>query len=153
MIDAKLKQLLIAFRAGVATLPYPFEPRPSEPGFRGKVVVDTDKCTGCGGCADVCPARCIKLIDVLPTLRIIRRYLDRCIHCGRCEDVCFYGALRLDTEYELATTDRRDLFIEQRLFMGSCNRCGRCYVPPTPIDRLMVVGFRQDEPLDGNNRR
>jgi uncharacterized OB-fold protein len=53
--------------------------------------------------------------------------------------------VRLDLEYEIATTDKRDLFIEQHLFMGSCSRCGRCYVPPTPLDRLMVVGFRKDE--------
>jgi uncharacterized OB-fold protein len=56
--------------------------------------------------------------------------------------------VRLDLEYEIATTDKRDLFIEQHLFMGSCSRCGRCYVPPTPLDRLMVVGFRKDEEVN-----
>ncbi len=149
MIKSKIKQLLIGKQAGTVTLPYPFSPRPSEPGYRGRVVVDTDKCVGCGGCADVCPARCILITDESPFIRIIRRYLDRCIHCGRCEDVCIYDAVHLDGEYELATTDRSDLFIEQVLFMGTCSRCGRCYIPPNPLDRLMVVGFRKDEKWSG----
>lgn len=146
MIGAKLRQLRFALKSPRATLAYPLAPHPSEEGYRGRVVVDTDKCVGCAGCADVCPSRCIRVTDVSPTLRVIRRYLDRCIHCARCQDVCAYEAVRLTPDYELATPERTDLFVEQRLFMGICDRCGRCYVPHHPLDRPVVTGWRQDEP-------
>lgn len=146
MLRAKVRQLRFALRGGRVTLDYPLRPRPSEAGFRGRVTVDTDKCIGCAGCADVCPARCILITDLAPTERVIRRHLDRCIHCGRCEAVCRYDAVHLVAEYELSTAARADLMIEQRLFMGVCDRCGRCFVPGHPLDRLMVRAWREDEP-------
>jgi hydrogenase-4 component H len=145
MIASKIRQLRLAMTAGTATLPYPFAPHPPEPGFRGRVVVDTERCVGCGGCADVCPSRCITLTDVSRTWRVIRRHLERCIHCGRCEAACGYDAVHLVADCELATPDRADLMVEQRIFMGVCDRCGRCYEPLHPLDRGRT-GPRVDEP-------
>jgi len=151
MIGAKLRQLRFTLKSPTATLPYPDAPHPSEEGFRGRVTVDTDRCVGCAGCADVCPSRCITITDVSPALRVMRRHLDRCIHCGKCETACCYAAVRLTGDYELSTAERADLLVEQRLFMGICDRCGRCYVPRHPLDRLVATGWRRDEPelLDG----
>jgi formate hydrogenlyase subunit 6/NADH:ubiquinone oxidoreductase subunit I len=146
MLAAKLRQLRFALKAKPVTLAYPCLAHPSEEGFRGRVVVDTDKCVGCAGCADVFPARCIRVTDCTPTLRVIRRYLERCLHCGRCETACAYDSVRLTGDYELATPARADLLVEQRIFMGICDRCGRCYVPKHPLDRPAVSGWRQDEP-------
>ncbi len=146
MIGAKLRQLAFALKDRPATLAYPCLARRSEEGFRGRVVVDTEKCVGCAGCADVCPARCIRVTDVSPALRVIRRYLERCVHCGRCEAACAYDSVHLTGDFELATPTRADLFVEQRIFMGICDRCGRCFAPGHPLDRPSVRGWRQDEP-------
>lgn len=155
MIGAKLRQLVYGLAHPPVTVGYPLEPRVPDPSFRGRLTVDTGRCVGCGGCADVCPCRCVTLTDVSPTRRVIRRHLDRCVMCGRCVDACAYGALALVPDWELATRDRGDLFVEQDLFMGVCDRCGRCYVPPHPLDRLRALGMRIDEPklLDGDGAR
>ncbi len=144
MLGAKLRQLVFGLKSPRATVAYPLAPLPADEGYRGHVTVDTERCIGCGGCADVCPARCVLITDLDAGRRVIRRLLDRCIQCGRCQDACAYDAVHLVPDYETATADRRDLVIEQTLFMGVCDRCGRCYVPFHPLDAPVPAGMRAD---------
>jgi len=145
MIVSKLKEALICFKAGRVTLPYPFAPREPEEGFRGRVEVDAEKCVGCGGCAEVCPPRCIEVTDVSPEKRRLEFFLERCTYCERCAEVCPEQAITVTKEFETATNDREDLHMRVEVFMSTCRRCGRCYDPPTPLDRLMVTGMRPAE--------
>jgi len=146
MFGAKLRQIRFGLRNPRATVAYPLGPKEPEKGYRGRVAVTTEHCVGCGGCADVCPSRCILITDLDTTTRVMRRFLDRCVQCGRCEEACSYDAVRMVADWETGTPDRHDLFIEQTLFMGVCDRCGRCYIPAHPLDRLNRVGTRMDEP-------
>lgn len=146
MIGAKLRQIAFGLRTPSVTVGYPLAPAAPHPAYRGRVTVETTHCVGCGGCAAVCPARCILITDVDARTRVMRRYLDRCLGCGRCEDACAYDAIHIVADFELATADRADLFIEQTLFMGVCDRCGRCYEPAHPLDQLEQVGRLADEP-------
>jgi len=145
MISSKWRQLGFGLAHPRATVGYPLAPLAPDPAYRGRVVVDTTRCTGCGGCADVCPARCVRITDLSRDERIIRRHLDRCILCGRCADACAYEAVRLEADWETGTPDRGDLLIEQRLFMGACDRCGRCFIASHPLDHVLT-GMRHDEP-------
>ncbi len=146
MIGAKLRQLAYGLRAPRATVGYPLAPLAPEPAYRGRVTVDTERCVGCGGCADVCPARCVLITDLDPSRRAIRRHLDRCILCGRCQEACAYDAVHVVADWETGTPDRGDLLIEQVLYMGVCDRCGRCAVPAHPLDYSARTGLRADEP-------
>jgi hydrogenase-4 component H len=146
MIGSKLRQIALGLRNPSATVGYPLAPLAPEAGYRGRVTVDTERCVGCGGCADVCPVRCIRITDLSPRRRVMRRHLDRCILCGRCEEACAYDAVHLVADWETTTADRADLMIEQNLFMGVCDRCGRCVVPFHPLDRSPGTGMRVDEP-------
>lgn len=142
MLLSKLREALICFKAGRVTLRYPFAPHDPAPGFRGKITVDPDLCFGCGGCAQVCPAGVIVLHDVDQLTRELDLYWSRCTYCGRCEEVCPEGAIRMSTEFETATDRPEDMVMHLRVFMGPCQRCGRCFPAPTPLERLTVTGFR-----------
>ena len=49
-----------------------------------------EKCIGCGKCANVCPAKAIKMKNKLPKI-------DRsaCIHCFCCQEFCPKGAMKV----------------------------------------------------------
>jgi hydrogenase-4 component H len=141
---SKLKETLICLRAGRVTLPYPFEPHDPAPGFRGKLEVDADLCFGCGGCAAVCPAGVILVADNDRHTRLMTFAWSRCTYCGRCEEVCPEGAITMGADFETATDSPEDMVVTLEVFMGPCGRCGRCFVPPTALDHLPVIGFRCD---------
>lgn len=144
MLLSKIREALVCFAAGRVTLGYPFTPHDPEPGFRGKIAVDPDLCFGCGGCAHVCPAGVIRIDDAAQFTRVLEFDWSRCTYCGRCEEVCPERAIRLTDQFETATDRRDDLIIRLEVFMGPCQRCGRCFPPPTPIERLSAAGFRHD---------
>ena len=75
------------------TLMYPEEYEVVE-GLRGLVLFEMRKCVGCSLCAQICPARAIKMYRV-PGVRTPRPGIDytRCIFCGFCVDICPTGAL------------------------------------------------------------
>jgi len=146
LILSKLKEAIICFAAGRVTLPYPLKPHPPEEGFRGLPQVNVDKCIGCGGCAAVCPSRLIRIVDLDQQTRALTFLYERCTYCGRCADVCPEDAIEMTGRSELASDAvHEDLVAEYHIFMGTCQRCGRCYEAPTPLDRLMQTGTRQDE--------
>jgi hydrogenase-4 component H len=145
MLWSKLKEAIIALKPGRVTLPYPFAPREPEEGFRGLPKVDVNRCIGCGGCANACPARCIRIVDQDQTTRVLCFLHERCTFCGRCAEVCPVGAIEMSKEFELSTTDpHEDLVGEYHIFMGPCERCGRCYEAPSALDRLQQTGMRCD---------
>jgi len=144
-LSSKLKEAWIGLSAGTVTLPYPLAPHPPRPGFRGRPVFDAARCIGCGGCASNCPAREILIHDPCQELRVIRYLGRRCTSCGRCVEVCPEKAITMSESFELATDRPSDLEQRLTLFMGSCQRCGRCFTAPTPLDALKLTGYRVDD--------
>ncbi len=142
MLLSKLREAWICLKAGRVTLPYPYRPHDPAPGFRGKIRVDADLCFGCGGCANVCPAGVIAVNDRDQHTRILEFFWRRCTYCGRCEEVCPEGAIALSQQFETATNAPGDMYMRLEVFMGTCQRCGRCFTPPTPLERMMKTGFR-----------
>lgn len=66
------------------------------------IMLDPDLCILCGGCVDICPEACIRIVDVsrlsgvesvpAPSSALVLQE-DRCIRCGLCVDRCPPGAL------------------------------------------------------------
>ncbi len=142
---SKLKETVICLDAGRVTLPYPFKAEPVPPNFRGRPIFDATKCIGCAGCANNCPAREILVIDLCQEIRILKYLGRRCAYCGRCADVCPEKAITMSHEFENATNNVTDISQTLELFMSTCQRCGRCFKEPSPLEQLKMKGYRFDD--------
>ena len=58
-----LMQALQAVFSRPYTTDYPSVPYEPPAGFRGRVRFNADACIGCGACAQVCPSKCIEVLD------------------------------------------------------------------------------------------
>ena len=47
------------------------------------IKIDVDKCVGCGGCIDLCPATAISLVNDRSFVDV-----DLCLECETCVKVC-----------------------------------------------------------------
>ncbi|MDK2824025.1 MAG: hypothetical protein PWQ67_181 [Clostridia bacterium] len=54
------------------------------------VTVDAEKCTGCGECANACPAQVFELEDVAVVTD------NECMGCESCVMICPVGAITLN---------------------------------------------------------
>lgn len=80
----------------------------------GVVIVDSDKCDGCGACIDACPYGMIDMDDNDKAIK--------CDHCGgdpACVKECFPGAL-VFREEDRTLRKSRGLQMKQRSQAGSC---------------------------------
>ena len=56
------------------------------------VLVDTDKCTGCGECIDICPVNVYEMSgDKCEAIAP-----EECVGCESCTGVCEFDALTID---------------------------------------------------------
>lgn len=80
-------------------------------GFRGKLIYDKEKCTGCNLCVKVCPANAIEFLNENKKIRI---YISRCAFCAQCIDVCPVKVLAMSNEFLLADYDKysKELIVE-----------------------------------------
>ena len=142
---SKIKETVLCLKAGKATIPYPFRKEALPENFRGRPIFDAEKCVGCAGCANNCPAREILVHDVCQEKRIIKYLGRRCTYCGRCADLCPEKAITMSKEYENSTGAIGDVGQELEIFMGTCQRCGRCFTEPSHLEGLQMKGYRKDD--------
>ena len=55
------------------------------------VLVDSEKCTGCGECIEVCPLDAIAMKDEVAVID-----QDECGDCGSCVDACPSEAITME---------------------------------------------------------
>lgn len=98
------------------TREYPFVSVKAPEGYRGRHTLDPIKCISCGLCERDCPANAIELVEVSGK-RMPKFFLDRCIFCYQCAETCPRNAIELSANYEMSTTDAKDLLVNPEEFV------------------------------------
>jgi len=60
------------------------------------IAIDQQRCTGCGDCADICPAE--PNVFAMVADKAQPAHPEECIDCGACEDACPEEAIRLEED-------------------------------------------------------
>jgi Ni,Fe-hydrogenase III small subunit/ferredoxin len=93
---------------GIATVAYPDVPAVVSGHFRGRPEFDFPAWSDTRPAAEVCPTGAIVLSGDDATRRVTVDY-GLCIFCGQCADASPDGAVRITTDFELATHSRASL--------------------------------------------
>ena len=95
---------------GTVTANYPAKPINISDRFRGRPSFDFDKWKDARPAAEVCPTGAISLSDKGDSRKVTVDY-GLCVFCGLCAETSFEQAVRITQEFELATSDRRNLIL------------------------------------------
>ncbi len=106
-----LKASLTRIRQGNRTIQFPNGSVTLPDRYRGKPVLDPDKCAGdCQKCVEVCPTDAITLLEKGPFLD-----LGRCLYCAECAEACPQGAVQFTGDYRMAGRGREDLVVQKEM--------------------------------------
>lgn len=122
----EIKEALVSLVTPAYTSKFPKEPHIPFENFRGKPVVNDEKCVGCETCANVCPPSAITFTDdVEKGIRTITRDYGKCIFCGMCQEHCItkQGVILSDKIYDIAVFDRSKNVEYQNKELLICESC------------------------------
>lgn len=96
------------------TVHYPDEKLPIAEAYRGKHKLIQDGCRACLLCSKACPVDCIDMEFERHMKRVIEWEqfdvdYNRCVFCGLCTEACPTEVLKMTTDYDLSTDDRRTI--------------------------------------------
>ncbi len=96
------------------TLQFPYQALPPVEGYRGRHLLDLEKCTGCPVCSLACPNKAIELVKVgeeeKEGKKVEKKYpqihLGKCCFCGLCEEYCPRDAIHMTHEAMISVMDK-----------------------------------------------
>lgn len=96
---------------------------------------DTEKCLGCGACANICPQNVIKVIDANGK-RIIARFSCYCMVCKECADACPQNAIMIESGFDLKAFLVNEPTPGIEHMLRKCKICGRYFIPTKEIEHV-----------------
>lgn len=106
-----------------------------------KIIVDSDKCIGCGLCKSVCAAHNIEIKEKIASV-----ITDSCIYCGHCSAVCPKKAITVtgyaesQVENVAKTRLNPDEVLEVIRFRRSIRNFKDKNIPQETIDQILEAG-------------
>lgn len=97
------------------TTRYPEDLQELPKGYRGMMLLDTEKCISCSLCARICPSNAIKMY-IREEKRFPGLNYVRCIFCGFCVDICPAEALNYTDVHDLAYYTLKEHVFEPEKF-------------------------------------
>jgi formate hydrogenlyase subunit 6/NADH:ubiquinone oxidoreductase subunit I len=76
--------------------------------YRGMVEYDREACIGCLLCIKTCPTGTILIAEA----QKVQFRLDRCVFCGQCAEICPKNAIKMSSDSEIITNDRKRLILK-----------------------------------------
>ena len=135
-----LKQAVTALVSRPFTTKFPKDSYEPQPSFRGRPRFNEAGCIGCTACAQVCPPKCIDVIDDVeanPPVRRLIHHVDACIWCGQCERYCVtQEGIKQTTEYDCVGFKPEDFEDEIDKELLLCEVCGDVIAPADQIRHL-----------------
>jgi Ni,Fe-hydrogenase III small subunit/formate hydrogenlyase subunit 6/NADH:ubiquinone oxidoreductase subunit I len=124
----KILQTTVA--TGIATVAYPEVPAVVSGNFRGRPDFDFASWRDARPAAEVCPTGAIAMSDGNGRRRVTVDY-GLCIFCGQCADASPDGAVRVTTNFELASHHRASLILEANYVLNPDGTQGE-WIPGPP---------------------
>ena len=118
---------------GTVTANYPAEPAKISDRFRGRPSFDFEKWKDARPAAEVCPTGAISLSDKGDSRKVTVDY-GLCVFCGLCAEASSDQAVRITQEFELATSDRRNLVLTAEYTLNA----DRTHRALRKVDRQLV---------------
>ena len=87
---------------------------PESQRFGAELLFDPEKCVACGGCAEVCPHRAVRL-----EANRVQFERERCAACGRCVEVCYAEARTMAGERLTVTEVVAEVCKDEPFFVRS----------------------------------
>src|SRR5664279_1454482 len=129
-------------RTGTVTANYPAEPVKISDRFRGRPSFDFDKWKDARPAAEVCPTGAISLSDKGDSRKVAVDY-GLCVFCGLCAEASSEQAVSITQEFELATSDRRNLVLTAEYTLNA----DRTHRGLRKVDRRLVNAEADAETL------